>query len=62
MLFRSKMIGWSKNEFITYMQLLNVPYEITGYGYITEQSIKAGSILDGSSLVKVTLSNKYNLD
>ncbi len=57
-----KMIGWSKNEFITYMQLLNVPYEITGYGYITEQSIKAGSILDGSSLVKVTLSNKYNLD
>lgn len=57
-----KVIGWSKNEFTIYMNLLNIPYEINGYGYITEQSIKSGSILDGNSLVQVTLSNKYDLD
>lgn len=56
------VVGWSKNDFTTYMNLLNVPYELNGYGYIKEQSVKAGTEIQGEMLVQVTLSNKYNLD
>ena len=35
--------GYSRIEAISILNLLDVDYEIEGYGYVTEQSIKAGS-------------------
>ena len=35
--------GYSRIEAISILSLLDVDYEIEGYGYVTEQSIKAGS-------------------
>lgn len=54
--------GWSRNDFVTYMNLLGLEYNITGYGYITSQSIKSGTVIDKDMVVDVTLSNKYNID
>lgn len=57
-----KVVGWSKNDFIVYMKLLDIPYEINGYGYIKEQSVKAGTKIEDGMSLKVTLNNKYHLD
>ena len=35
--------GYSRIEAISILNLLDIDYEIEGYGYVTEQSIKAGS-------------------
>lgn len=57
-----KVIGWSRNDFIKYMDLLDIEYNITGYGYIKEQSVKAGTEITKDTVVKVKLNNKYNID
>lgn len=56
------VIGWSRNDFLKYVQLLNIPYDIDGYGYIKEQSIKAGTIIDKKTKLEVKLENRYNID
>lgn len=56
------VVGWSKNDFVVYMNLLNVPYEISGYGYIKEQSVKKDTDLTLDTIVQVTLENKYHLE
>lgn len=56
------VIGWSRNDFIKYADLINLKYEINGYGYITKQSIKQNTILKDDSVIEVNLSNKYNID
>lgn len=56
------VVGWSKNDFITYMDLLKINYEVNGYGYITEQNIEAGVEVNNEIVIQVTLTNKYNLD
>lgn len=57
-----KVVNWSKNDFIVYMKLLDIPYEINGYGYIKEQSVKAGTKIEDGMSLQVTLNNKYHLD
>lgn len=54
--------GWSRNDFLKYVQLLNIPYDIDGYGYIKEQNIEAGTIIEEGIKLEVKLENKYNLD
>ncbi len=56
------VIGWSKNDFVTYMELLNIQYEVSGYGYVKEQNIKEGTEIENDMTVQVILNNKYNLD
>lgn len=56
------LIGWSKNDFLKYAQLLNIKYDIDGYGYIKEQSIKAGTVIKEDTKLEVKLENKYNID
>lgn len=45
--------GYSRIEAISILNLLDVDYEIEGYGYVTEQSIKAGS--DITNKIKLIL-------
>ena len=47
--------GYSRSEAIYLMKTLGFDYELEGYGYVTDQSIKAGDIV-GNNKVKITLS------
>lgn len=51
--------GYSRSEVIYVMNALGYDYEIDGYGYVTAQSISAGSDV-GTNKVKITLSQKYD--
>jgi penicillin-binding protein 2B len=52
------MIGWSRSDVITYCNLANLEYKITGYGYVTTQSIKLGTAIDKNQAIEVVLANK----
>lgn len=54
--------GWSRNDFLKYVQLLNIPYDIDGYGYVKEQSVKSGTVIKKDTKLEVKLENKYNID
>lgn len=49
--------GWSRYEVIELFELLNIPYTIEGYGYVTNQSIPVNTILTNDMSITVTLSN-----
>lgn len=53
--------GYSRIEAISVLNLLNIPYEIEGYGIVDSQSLEAGSIISEGT-VKLTLKEKYNFD
>lgn len=50
------VIGWSRSDIIALMKLLNIPYEIEGYGYAVNQSIAKGTIITSDLSMNVTLS------
>ena len=50
------VIGWSRSDVISLMKLLNIPYEINGYGYVTNQSIAKGTTITNDLSMNVTLS------
>lgn len=50
------IIGWSRSDIIALMKLLNIPYEIGGYGYAVNQSIAKGTIITSDLSMNVTLS------
>lgn len=56
------VVGWAKNDFIVYMNLLGISYETNGYGYILTQSVSAGTAITSDMVIQVELSNKYNLE
>lgn len=49
--------GYSRSEVIYLMNTLGYKYELSGYGYVTDQSVKAGDSVNGK--IKITLSEKY---
>ena len=51
------IIGYSKAEAIYLMETLGFNYEIDGYGYVTKQSIEAGTQVTGK--ITITLEEKY---
>ena len=53
------LAGYSKLEAINLLDLLNIDYEIEGYGYVVEQSIKVGENIDK---VKLILKNKNYIE
>ena len=50
--------GYSRSEAIFLMKALGYKFEIEGYGYVTGQSLPPSSDV-GDSVVKITLSSKY---
>lgn len=48
--------GWSKRNIMIYKSLSNIPIEISGEGYVTSQSLTAGSIVSKETPVVVHLS------
>lgn len=55
------VIGWARTDFERYMNIIGHSYKINGYGYIKDQSIKAGTLLK-DELIEVNLENKYEID
>lgn len=49
------IIGWNNSEVVTLCKLLNIRYNITGYGVVTTQSIAEGTLLTDDLKLEVTL-------
>ena len=45
--------GYSRIDAISILDLLKIDYDIEGYGYVVEQSIKAGSKLSDKIKLKL---------
>ncbi len=54
--------GWSRAEAITFFNLLDLKYELNGYGYVTTQNIPSRTKLKGDEIIKLDLAKKYNLE
>ena len=52
------MIGWARSDIITFCNLANLEYKITGYGYVINQNIAAGTAINNNQAVEVILANK----
>ncbi|WP_144509364.1 penicillin-binding transpeptidase domain-containing protein [Bacillus sp. FJAT-22090] len=48
--------GWSKRNLMIYKSLANLPIEIIGEGFVTDQSLTAGSIVSSETPIVVRLS------
>ena len=51
--------GWSSGEITNFGNLVGLSFEFDGYGYCTSQSVKAGTAINASNKVKITLKPKY---
>ena len=47
--------GWSSAEIVDFCNIVGLKYNLDGYGYVSTSSIPAGTILDGESVLTVTL-------
>jgi len=56
------LIGWSRKDVITLLELLGIEYNIEGTGYVTNQSIPDGTKLTGEEVLTLILTDKYNLN
>ena len=54
--------GWSRQDAIGLFNLVEMKYEIEGYGFINEVSIKKGEKINSDSKIKITLVSKYDLE
>lgn len=51
--------GWSKKQVEALSNLLNINYEINGYGYVSNQSVQAGTIITEDITLTVELKDTY---
>lgn len=51
------MKGWSSAELISFCNLVGIPYELNGYGYVESTNILPGAIIDVSTVVTANLVN-----
>lgn len=49
------IIGWSRNEVISFAKLLNIDYYIDGYGKVIQSNINEGDLIDESLSLTVSL-------
>ena len=54
------LVGYSRIEAISLLDLIDVEYELDGYGFVTNQSIKVGEQI--TDKLKLTLKQKYEED
>jgi Cell division protein FtsI/penicillin-binding protein 2 len=55
------LIGYSAKDLYALLNKLNIDYDVEGIGYVTEQSIEAGTIINDKSKVKVKLELKNQI-
>lgn len=52
------LTGWSKNDVLKFAEITGKQVTTKGDGYVTEQSVKAGQVINDSGKIIVTLKNK----
>lgn len=55
------IIGWSRKDSIKLFNMLNIKYNINGYGYVTTQSVTEGTIVTSDTQVDINLQNKFDI-
>lgn len=53
------MKGWSRSEVLSYTNLIGITPSFDGYGYVTKQSLKAGTEITADKELSFTLDTKY---
>ena len=48
------IVGWSSSEVVDFCNLVGLKYELSGYGYVSESSIPAGTIIDKENMTLTT--------
>lgn len=51
------MTGWSSSEVISFCNLIGVPYEINGFGYVQSTNLLPGAIIDVMTVISANLVN-----
>lgn len=49
------LTGWSLSEVITYSNLLKIPVNIIGSGYVIHQNIEEGTVINKDDILEITL-------
>lgn len=55
----SNMIGWSKKEVLTYLNLIGINYQVEGTGYLVSQSLEEGTEINNESTIELKFEPKY---
>ncbi len=56
------IIGWSSSEVTNLANILNIPLEVQGYGYVTSQNIASGVLIKSDDKLVVLLEPKYGIE
>ena len=56
------LVGYTRLQAIAVAELLEIDYEIVGYGEVTDQSIAGGSEIKKGDKVLITLEEKTDFD
>lgn len=56
------LIGWSRSDVESLGYILGLSVTIDGYGYVTEQNLKEGTLLSDGMTIQVKLANKPGID
>lgn len=56
------IINLSRKDIINVSKLLNLDYELNGYGYATNQSIKKDTIIENNMILTVDLKEKFKIE
>ena len=56
------LVGWSRKEAETLLEMLKIPYEISGNGIVVSQDVKEGTVINQDTKLTLTLANKYNME
>jgi penicillin-binding protein 2B len=55
------IVGWSSKEALTLINLLNINYELDGYGFVTKQSISPDTLIKKDDKLIITLKPRFNI-
>ena len=51
--------GYSRNDVVALFELLDIEYVIDGYGYVEEQSISEGTLIEENTKIKIKLKSRF---
>lgn len=57
----ANMVGWSKKDVLTYLNIIGIDYKINGYGYLINQSIEPDTLITDDMILELEFSEKVDL-
>ena len=56
------LTGFGRKDVVRLCNMLNIKYNINGYGYVVSQSIKADTPITSDMTIDINLENKFNVE